>query len=298
MCYSCNTKGYFSSRCKDGRGPVVERRTDELEMARPAAHYGPGIPARQVSRLPSHLEARASSSSRSDGGSSRAVSRNGVPSQAISSQATSSRPMSSRASSNQAGSSHANTRPQAETNLRYEPSVMSADSQELLTNGLMSFRFEIRDMGERIEHLISLRKRLSHRQKKIDEAEYRQALNSPSMIVLYEVYKQSVDYTSQCKNAYDQEMRRHNNKFLYASQEEQMEIFALQEQWLRATINTAEQRLHYLEQYPYAYQNKQSIRGHIRAAEGSMNAARTALEEVDMNKRVLFAKMSREGPWV
>jgi hypothetical protein len=79
--------------------------------------------------------------------------------------------------------------------------------------------------------------------------------------------------------------------------------------------------LRYLEQFPCAYQNKQSIRGHITAAEGSMNAAKTALKDVEMNKRgksyavpmmgfsfamldeltvilVLFAKMSREGPWV
>ncbi|KAK2687153.1 hypothetical protein QWA68_013963 [Fusarium oxysporum] len=261
MCYSCNTKGYFSSRCKDGRGPMVERRTDELEMmARPAQSYGPGIAAREVSRLPSHLEARASSSNRSDSSSSRA---------------TSSRAISSQASS----------RPQAQTNIQYEPSIMSVDSKESLANGLMSFRFEIKDMGERIEYLIALRKRLSHKQKKINPVEYEQALNSPSMIVLYEAYKQAADYTTQCKNAYDQRMAQYNNKFLYAPKEDQMEIYALQEKWVRATVNTAEQRLNYLQQFPCAYQNKQAIRGHIIAAEGSMHAALTALEDVEMNKR-------------
>ncbi|KAH7229882.1 hypothetical protein BKA60DRAFT_646249 [Fusarium oxysporum] len=267
MCYSCNTKGYFSSRCKDGRGPMVERRTDELEMmARPAQNYGPGIAAREVSRLPSHLEARASSSSRSDSSSSRAIS------------------------------SRASSRPQAQTNIQYEPSIMSVDSKESLANGLMSFRFEIKDMGERIEYLIALRKRLSHKQKKINPAEYEQALNSPSMIVLYEAYKQAAAYTTQCKNAYEQRMAQYNNRFLFASTEDQMEIYALQENWVRATVNTAEQRLNYLQQFPFAYQNKEAIRGHILAAEGSMKAALNALKDVEMNKRVLFAKMSREGP--
>ncbi|KAG7419683.1 hypothetical protein Forpe1208_v003432 [Fusarium oxysporum f. sp. rapae] len=268
MCYSCNTKGYLSSRCKDGRGPMVERRTDELEMmARPAQNYGPGIAAREVSRLPSHLEARASSSSRSDSSSSRAIT-------------------------SQASSSRASSRPRAQTNIQYEPSIMSVDSKESLANGLMSFRFEIKDMGERIEYLIALRKRLSHKQKKIDPAEYQQALNSPSMIVLYEAYKQAADYTNQCKNVYDQRMAQYNNKFLYAPKKDQMEIYALQEKWVRATVNTAEQRLNYLQQFPCAYQNKESIRGHILAAEGSMHAALTALQDVDMNKRacVLFEK--------
>ncbi|KAF5640822.1 hypothetical protein F52700_3534 [Fusarium sp. NRRL 52700] len=169
---------------------------------------------------------------------------------------------------------------------------MSDESQQSLANGLMSYRFEIKDMGERLQYLISLRKRLSHRQKKIDNAEYEQALNSPSMIVLYESYKQAAEYTTDCKNAYYQKMAQYNNRFTFATAEEQMEIYALQEQWVRAAVNTAEQRLRYLEQYPCAYQNKQSIRGHITAAEGSMNAARTALEDVEMNKRasVVFEK--------
>ncbi|EWG44769.1 hypothetical protein FVEG_05761 [Fusarium verticillioides 7600] len=293
MCYSCSTKGYFSSPCKDGRGPMVDRRTDELEMARPAQNYRPVTPAHPVSRLPSRLEARASSSSRSDGGSSRASSRQGIPSQAVSSLATSNRPISSRASSSQASS-----RPQGQSNLEYQPSIMSADSKESLANGLMALRFEIKDMGERIQYLIALRKRMSHKQKKIDEAEYEQALNSPSMIVLYESYKHAADFTVDCKNAYEQRMAQYSNRFARATAEDQMEIYALQEQWIRAAVNTAEQRLRYLEQFPCAYQNKQSIRGHITAAEGSMNAAKTALKDVEMNKRVLFAKMSREGPWV
>ncbi|KAF4956878.1 hypothetical protein FGADI_3481 [Fusarium gaditjirri] len=287
MCYSCNTKGYFSSRCKDGRGPTTERRTDELEMmARPARNYGPAIPSREVSRLPSDLEARASSSSRSSRPvSSRPVSNQPVSSRTVSGRPVSSQASSSRASSSRASSSRASSRPEAQTNVQYEPSIMSVDSQEALANSLMSFRFEIKDMGERIEHLIALRKRQSHKQKKIDPAEYEQALNSPSMIVLYEAYKQAVEYCKQCKDAYDQRMVQHSRRIHYASKEEQMEIYLLQEKYVRAAVNTAEQRLNYLEQFPRAYQNKQSIRGHIEAAEGSMNAALGALKDIDMNKR-------------
>ncbi|KAF5546750.1 hypothetical protein FNAPI_8768 [Fusarium napiforme] len=259
MCYSCNTKGYFSSRCKDGRGPMVERRTDELEMARPAQNFRPVTPAgpaRPVSRLPNHLEARASSSIRSDGSSSRANSRQGISTQAASTQAPSNRPMSSRASSSQdtssqafysqpvssrasssqASSSQASSRPQAQTNIQYEPSIMSVESQQSLVNGLMSFRFEIKDMGARIEYLIALRKRLSHKEKKIDDEEYEQAMNTPSMIVLYEAYKQAADHAAACKRAVDQRMRQYSNKFVLAPPEVQMEVYGLQEKWIQATI--------------------------------------------------------------
>ncbi|KAF5711772.1 hypothetical protein FMUND_8831 [Fusarium mundagurra] len=251
MCYSCNVKGYFSSRCKDGRGPIVDRRTDELEMARPAQNYRPVTPARPVARLPSHLEARPSPSIRSDGSSSRATSRQGISSQPVSTQAPSNRPLSSRASSSQGissqafssrasssrvSSSQASYRPQAQTNIQYEPSIMSVESQESLVNGLMSFRFEIKDMGARIEYLIALRKRLSHKEKKIDDEEYVQAMNTPSMIVLYEAYKQAADYATDCKRAVDQRMAQHHNRFHNATQEEQMEIYALQEKWVQATI--------------------------------------------------------------
>ncbi|KAF5249553.1 hypothetical protein FANTH_5146 [Fusarium anthophilum] len=241
MCYSCNNKGYFSSRCKDGRGPMARRETDELEMARPTQNYRPVTPARPVSRLPSHLEARASSSVRSDGSSSRATSRQGISSQPVSTQTASNRPISSqaissRASSSRASSSQASYLPQAQTNIQYEPSIMSVESQEALVNGLMSFRFEIKDMGARIEYLIALRKRLSHKQKKIVNEEYEQAMNSPSMIVLYEVYKQAANHATDCKNAVDQRMAQYNNRFLHAPPEAQMEIYELQEKWIQATI--------------------------------------------------------------
>ncbi|KAF5633118.1 uncharacterized protein FTJAE_7297 [Fusarium tjaetaba] len=172
---------------------------------------------------------------------------------------------------------------------------MSVESQQSLVNGLMSFRFEIKDMGARIEYLIALRKRLSHKEKKIDDEEYEQAMNTPSMIVLYEAYKQAADHATNCKRAVDQRMRQYSNKFVLAPPEVQMEIYGLQVKWIQATINTAEQRLDYLQHYPFAYQNRNAIRGHITAAEDSMKAAKRALGEVDRNKRATSYETSDEA---
>ncbi|KAL5627153.1 hypothetical protein FOBRF1_001496 [Fusarium oxysporum] len=114
MCSSCNAKGYFSSRCIDGRGPVIDRRPVELvEAPRPAQSYSPGHTGQEISRLPSHLVAQRPSSSRTGSSSIRS-----------------------------------SVRPQV--NVQYEPSILSVDSEQRLVDSLMSLRFEIKDMGERI----------------------------------------------------------------------------------------------------------------------------------------------------
>ncbi|KAH7171616.1 hypothetical protein DER46DRAFT_163778 [Fusarium sp. MPI-SDFR-AT-0072] len=262
MCSSCNAKGYFSSRCIDGRGPVIDRRPVELvEAPRPAQSYSLGHTGQEISRLPSHLVAQRPSSSRTGSSSIRSSAR-------------------------------------PQVNVQYEPSILSVDSEQKLVDSLMSLRFEIKDMGERIEYLLDLRKRLSHRQKKVNPDEYEQALNSPSMLILYEAYKEASHYRDQCRTAVNQRMAQYHNKYSLASEEDLMEVYALQEKWVRAAVNAAEQRLNYLQQFPFAYKNKEAIRGHIIAANDAMNGAVKALEEVEYNKRILFAKMSRQGPWV
>lgn len=91
-------------------------------------------------------------------------------------------------------------------------------------------------MGERIEYLLDLRKRLSHRQKKIDPDEYKQALNSPSMLLLYEAYKEASNYRDQCRTAVHQRMAQYHNKYSLAPEEDLMEVYALQEKWVRAAV--------------------------------------------------------------
>jgi hypothetical protein len=113
---------------------------------------------------------------------------------------------------------------------------MSADSCQKVVDGLMSLRYEIQDMGQRIEELIDLRKRLSHRAKRVSDAEYQQALNSPSMIVLYEEYKQAVTYSIECQRAVFERRAKFDHNYNRANEEDQLEIYTLQERWVRAAI--------------------------------------------------------------
>ncbi|KAF4985252.1 hypothetical protein FDECE_16698 [Fusarium decemcellulare] len=167
--------------------------------ARPSESYQPTSGSGGVARLPRHLEARGGSSSRT-------------------------------ASS----SSQSSFSPQ--TNIQYEASIMSDDSYQKVADALMSLRYELRDMSERLQDLIDLRKRLSHRAKKVNDAEYEQALNSPSMLVLYQVYKDAHDHATSCKRAVDERMREFSNKFTRATEEDQLEVYALQEIWVKASI--------------------------------------------------------------
>ncbi|EXM17965.1 hypothetical protein V3481_004298 [Fusarium oxysporum f. sp. vasinfectum] len=260
MCHSCKTKGYLCNRCKDGRGPISRVRSDEMEMAaRPAETYRPGYGNAGVAPLPRHLEARGISQS-------RAASSSG------------------RSSSN------------SQANRSYEPSVMSDDSCQRVVDGLMSLRYEIQDMGQRIEELIDLRKRLSHRAKRVNDAEYEQALNSPSMIVLYEEYKQAVTYVIECQRAVFERRATFDHNFNRAEEDDQLEIYTLQERWVRAAINAAEKRLNYLQQYPFAYKDKEAIIGHVKAANDLLRSAWNGLRQIERNKDVLYGKISRGPP--
>ncbi|KAF5981524.1 hypothetical protein FCOIX_4172 [Fusarium coicis] len=78
---------------------------------------------------------------------------------------------------------------------------MSADSCQPLVDGLMALRYEIQDMGQRIEDLVALRKQQFHRAKKVNAEEYEQALNSPSMMILYEDYKEAYPFAYKDKEA-------------------------------------------------------------------------------------------------
>ncbi|RBA14868.1 hypothetical protein FPRO05_13084 [Fusarium proliferatum] len=260
MCHSCNAKGYLCKRCKDGRGPVSRVHSDGMEMAaRPAETYRPGYGNAGVAPLPRHLEARGISSSRATGSSSRVSSI--LPT-----------------SSSQVSSS--------QTNRSYEPSIMSADSCQEVADGLMSLRYEIQDMGQRIEDLIALRKQQSHRAKRVNEEEYEQALNSPSMIVLYEDYKLAVKYSVDCQRAVFQRRAAFSHNYNRATENDQLEIYALQEKWVRAAINAAEKRLNYLQQYPFAYRDKGAIIGHVEAANTLLNSAWNGLRQIERNKEV------------
>ncbi|KAG5804470.1 hypothetical protein H9Q74_001858 [Fusarium xylarioides] len=265
MCHSCNAKGSLCNRCKDARGPVSRVYSDEMEMAaRPAETYRPGYGNAGVAPLPRHLEARGISSSRAASSSGRGSS-------------------SSQASSSQA-------------NRAYQPSIMSADSCQSLVDGLVSLRYEIQDMGQRIEDLIALRKQQSHRAKKVNAEEYKQALNSPSMIVLYEDYKEAVKYSVECQQAAFQRRATFDHNYNRATENDQLEIYTLQEKWVRAAINAAEKRLNYLQQYPFAYKDKEAIIGHVTAANAVLNSARKGLLQIERNKDVLYGKIIRGPP--
>ncbi|KAF4337255.1 hypothetical protein FBEOM_8844 [Fusarium beomiforme] len=173
---------------------------------------------------------------------------------------------------------------------------MSAESQQDVVDGLMSLRYEIQDIGQRIEELLDLRKRLSHRAKRINDAEYEQILNSPSMIVLYQVYKQAVDYSVQCQKAVFQKRAEFSHNFNRATEEDHLEIYTLQERWVRAAIDAAEKRLSYLQQYPFVYKNKEGILGHVEAANDVLKNALKGLREIERNKEVLYARVGRAGP--
>lgn len=265
MCNSCNAKGSLCNRCKDGRRPVARVHSDEMEMAaRPAGTYRPGYGSAGVAPLPRHLEARGISSSRAASSSGRS------------------------SSSSQAASS--------QTNRSYEPSIMSADSCQSLVDGLMALRYEIQDMGQRIEDLVALRKQQSHRAKKVNAEEYEQALNSPSMIVLYEDYKEAVRYYVECQQAAFQRRAAFSHNYNRATENDQLEIYALQERWVRAAINAAEKRLNYLQQYPFAYKDKGAIISHVKAANEVLNSARRGLLQIERNKEVLYGKIIRGPP--
>ncbi|KAI1027902.1 hypothetical protein LB503_011888 [Fusarium chuoi] len=280
MCHSCNAKGYLCKRCKDGRGPVSRVHSDEMEMAaRPAETYRPGYGNAGVAPLPRHLEARGISSSRAASSSGRGSSI--LP-------ASSSRASSSQVSSSQVSSS--------QTNRSYEPSIMSADSCQEVADGLISLRYEIQDMGQRIEDLIALRKQQSHRAKRVNEEEYEQALNSPSMIVLYEDYKLAVEHSVNCQRAVFQRRAAFSHNFNRATENDQLEVYALQEKWVRAAINAAEKRLNYLQQYPFAYRDKRAIIGHVDAANTVLNSALNGLRQIERNKEVLYGKIIRGPP--
>ncbi|QGI62795.1 hypothetical protein CEK27_006766 [Fusarium fujikuroi] len=227
--------------------------------ARPAETYRPGYGNAGVAPLPRHLEARGISSSRATSSSSRGSSI--LPT-----------------SSSQVSSS--------QTNRSYEPSIMSADSCQEVADGLMSLRYEIQDMGQRIEDLIALRKQQSHRAKRVNEEEYEQALNSPSMIVLYEDYKLAVKYSVDCQRAVFQRRAAFSHNYNRATENDQLEIYALQEKWVRAAINAAEKRLNYLQQYPFAYRDKGAIIGHVEAANTLLNSAWNGLRQIERNKEV------------
>ncbi|KAG4290098.1 hypothetical protein FPRO06_01984 [Fusarium proliferatum] len=163
---------------------------------------------------------------------------------------------------------------------------MSADSCQEVADGLMSLRYEIQDMGQRIEDLIALRKQQSHRAKRVNEEEYEQALNSPSMIVLYEDYKLAVKYSVDCQRAVFQRRAAFSHNYNRATENDQLEIYALQEKWVRAAINAAEKRLNYLQQYPFAYRDKGAIIGHVEAANTLLNSAWNGLRQIERNKEV------------
>ncbi|KAF5585792.1 hypothetical protein FPCIR_8222 [Fusarium pseudocircinatum] len=114
---------------------------------------------------------------------------------------------------------------------------MSAESCQSLVNGLMSLRYEIQNMGQRIEDLVALRKQQSHRAKKVNEQEYEQALNSPSMIVLYEDYKQAVKFSVECQRAAFQRRAAFDHNYNRATENDQLEVYALEEKWVKAAIN-------------------------------------------------------------
>ncbi|VZH87952.1 unnamed protein product, partial [Fusarium fujikuroi] len=218
----------------------------------PAQSYSSGQTGPEISRLPSHLVVQRPSSSRTGRSSIRSSAR-------------------------------------TKRGVQYEPSILSVESEQRLADSLMSLRFEIKDMGERIEYLLDLRKRLSHRQKRVNPDEYKQALNSPSMLILHEEYKNASHYRDQCRDAVKQRMAEYHKEYHLTPEEVLMEVYALQETWVRAAVNAAEQRLNYLQQFPFAYQDKEAIRGHIIAANDAMNSAVKALEEVEYNKRINMA---------
>ncbi|KAK2680306.1 hypothetical protein RAB80_005487 [Fusarium oxysporum f. sp. vasinfectum] len=202
-----------------------------MEMAaRPAETYRPGYGNAGVAPLPRHLEARGISQS-------RAASSSG------------------RSSSN------------SQANRSYEPSVMSDDSCQRVVDGLMSLRYEIQDMGQRIEELIDLRKRLSHRAKRVNDAEA--------------VFERRATF---------------DHNFNRAEEDDQLEIYTLQERWVRAAINAAEKRLNYLQQYPFAYKDKEAIIGHVKAANDLLRSAWNGLRQIERNKDVLYGKISRGPP--
>ncbi|KAF5582555.1 hypothetical protein FPANT_8486 [Fusarium pseudoanthophilum] len=161
---------------------------------------------------------------------------------------------------------------------------MSAESCQSLVDGLMALRYEIQDMGQRIEDLVALRKQQSHRAKKVNEEEYQQALNSPSMIVLYEDYKEAVRYYVECQQAAFQRRAAFSHNYNRATENDQLEVYALEERWVRAAITAAEKRLNYLQDYPFAYKDKGAIISHVTAANQVLNSARKGLLQIERNK--------------
>ncbi|KAF4443141.1 hypothetical protein F53441_11540 [Fusarium austroafricanum] len=162
---------------------------------------------------------------------------------------------------------------------------MSADSQQKLADDLMSARYEIQYIGQRIQDLVDLRKQLSHRQKRINEAEYEQILNSPTMMHFYSDYKEANEYSVQLGREVHAKSTKINHNFNRATEEQQLEIYDLQEKWVKAAIVSAEKRLNFLQQYPFVYQDKQAVKGHIIAAQVNMETALKGLNQIKANKR-------------
>src|SRR5262249_17385004 len=99
-----------------------------------------------------------------------------------------------------------------------------------------SLRDEMPGMRESIETAIALRKLVSHKQKKLNDDEYEQALNSPSMLVLYEQYKEAVAEASGLSKLVQEKKMKFHNKYGYFKEEDHLEAYAMQEQWAKASL--------------------------------------------------------------
>jgi hypothetical protein len=101
---------------------------------------------------------------------------------------------------------------------------------------MTSIDHELTNMRERIDTLLNLRKYISHRKKKINEEEYEEALNSPSMLVLYRDYKDACRESHRCKVAAEAYKDTFHNHYSNATVEQHLEICNLQEKWVKSTI--------------------------------------------------------------
>ncbi|KAF5671878.1 hypothetical protein FDENT_10724 [Fusarium denticulatum] len=157
----------------------------------------------------------------------------------------------------------------------------------------MSLRYEIQAMGQRIEDLVALTKQQSHRVKKVNEQEYEQALNSPSMILFYIDYKQAIKFSVECQRAAFQRRAAFDRNYNRATENDQLEVYALEEKWVKAAINAAGKRLNYLQQYPFAYKDKEAIINHVKAANEVLTRARNGLLQMKRNKDTLYHTMAQ-----